>query len=336
MTRRRISVMVVGDDPASNRALRQALEVDGDITVVAESPVARGPRDVGAIGPDLITLQMPGSAREAEGCLATIRQVMGYVPTPILVITSASAAGRSMDAVIAAGALQTLTTPQSWEGGPGVRVRQLARTLSGVVVLRHPRGRTVAAPSRGTPVVGIAASTGGPQALARVLGALGDLRATVLVVQHIHEDFVEGLLTLMRRASALPVELAEDNAPLREGVVYLGPANRHLTLGPGGRVSLPLEPDSLHRPSADVLFHSLAAHAGARGIGVVLTGMGDDGAAGLLALRQRGGSTIGQDQASCAVYGMPRAAQLAGALGHVASLDDVAAAVRRAVEVARR
>jgi chemotaxis response regulator CheB len=227
--------------------------------------------------------------------------------------------------------------PECWVGGPGTRVRRLARTLSSVVVLRHPGGRTAVASARaGTPVVGIAASTGGPQALARVLGDLGGLEAAVLVVQHIHEDFVEGLVTLMRRASALPVELADATRPLREGVVHVAPANRHLRLGPHRRAAFTLEPESLHRPSADVLFHSLAEHAGGLGVGVVLTGMGDDGAAGLLALRRAGGVTIGQDEASCAVYGMPRAAQLAGALTHVTPLDAVGAAVRRAVAAVRR
>jgi two-component system chemotaxis response regulator CheB len=338
MTGSRISVVVVGDDTESNRALRCALEADGDITVVAESPVDRGPRSAHALGPDLIALHMPGAPRDAQGCLAAVRQVMGHLPTPILLITPVNGDTRSSDAAIAAGALQALVQPPTWDGGPGAQVRRLVRTLSGVVVLRHPQGRVVA-PRRqadGSAIVGIASSTGGPQALARVLGGLGGLNAPVLVVQHIHEDFIEGLVTLLRRGSALPVELAEDSAPLRPGVVYVAQANRHLALGPQGRAVLAAEPAAIHRPSADVLFHSLAAHAGAAGVGVVLTGMGDDGAAGLLALRQRGGTTIGQDEASCAVYGMPRAAWLLGAVEHVAALDQVATAVCRATAGVRR
>jgi two-component system chemotaxis response regulator CheB len=139
----------------------------------------------------------------------------------------------------------------------------------------------------------------------------------------------------MGKASELPVRLAQNGDYLQPGTIYIGPGDVHLRMGPGHRIVLSADPVTMHRPSADELFHSVAEYAGADGIGVVLTGMGDDGAAGLLALRQAGGSTIAQDEASCAVFGMPRAAERIGAVTEMVPLDQVAAAVLRAERVPR-
>jgi two-component system chemotaxis response regulator CheB len=216
------------------------------------------------------------------------------------------------------------------------RLRSRVCALQRVPVIRHTGGRLLTASSKGMPLVGIAASTGGPQALAKVLGGLAGLRAAVLVVQHIDERFLGGFVEVLSRASALPVEVATDGMQLREGWVHVAPAGLHLALDGRRSVALAPEPHSLHRPSADVLFHSLAVHGGATAIGVVLTGMGDDGAAGLVALRLRGGVVIAQDEASCAVFGMPRAAQLHGAVERMTRLCDIAGAVRDAAGRVRR
>jgi two-component system chemotaxis response regulator CheB len=188
---------------------------------------------------------------------------------------------------------------------------------------------TATATPRPRRVVAIGASTGGPAALATVLAGLAGLTAPVLVVQHLHPDFVTGLVSWMERVSAVPVRLASHGAALQGGVVYIGPGQTHLKIDGNLRIVLDPEPASTHRPSADELFKSVAAHAGSGGIGVVLTGMGDDGTAGLLALRTRGGLTIGQDEATCAVFGMPRAAQQAGAVTTVLPVDGIAAAILR-------
>lgn len=188
-----------------------------------------------------------------------------------------------------------------------------------------------AAAARGSAsrVVGIAASTGGPPALATVLSGLAGLRSPVLVVQHLHDDFVEGLVEWMARTSALPVKLAVDGEPILPATVYIGPGGRHLKVGPGRRIELSAAPDTIHRPSADELFRSMAAQVGSVGVGVILTGMGSDGEAGLLDMYRRGATTIGQDAATCAVYGMPRAAARAGALTTVAPLGEIAGEIIR-------
>jgi two-component system chemotaxis response regulator CheB len=149
----------------------------------------------------------------------------------------------------------------------------------------------------------------------------------VLIVQHIHSDFVGGLTSWLARAARIPVRLAVHGEQLAPGVAYVGPGDRHLKLDSAMRAVLDEEPAALHRPSADELFQSVARHTGAGSVGVVLTGMGEDGVRGLKAMRLAGALTIAQDEASSAVFGMPHAAQLAGAVCRMLPLDRIAAAV---------
>ena len=181
------------------------------------------------------------------------------------------------------------------------------------------------------PVVGIAASAGGPAALAAILPDIPGLAAPVLVVQHLHPRFVDEFVEWMARVSALPVEAAVNAARLRRGAVYLALPGTHLKLATGRTVVLDLDPASQHRPSADELFRSIARHAGVDGIGVVLTGLGDDGASGLLALRRAGGATLVQDVGSSVVHGMPGAVTRLGAAERQVALADMARAIRGAV-----
>lgn len=187
-----------------------------------------------------------------------------------------------------------------------------------------------------TPVVGIAASAGGPSALALILPAIGGLAAPVLVVQHLDPRFERDFVRWMARVSALPLEPPRAGAALRPGVVYIASHGRHLKLGPGRTVALDRDPQGLHRPSADELFLSIAAHAGRAGVGVILTGMGDDGAVGLRELWRAGGATIAQDRESSAVHGMPQAAERLGAAGATRPLGDIAAAIHQAVKARAR
>jgi two-component system, chemotaxis family, protein-glutamate methylesterase/glutaminase len=335
MTARRISVIVAGADAVSRGALVEALEADGDIAVAAQVTPGQAPRAVRTLHADLLTVDLPGTPAGREEALAMIDEVMAYAPVPILVLHRSPDAdgGEAVEAAaIAAGALACMARPPAWHHADGHRLRGRVRALCGVPVIRHVRGRLTTAPGRGgIPVVGMAASTGGPPALARVLGGLAGLPAAVLVVQHIDRRFVGSFVEFLRRASALPVEVAVHGMPLREGRVHVAPADLHLSLAAIRCASLSAAPELLHRPSADILFRSLAVHAGNAAVGVVLTGMGDDGASGLLTLRERGGSIIGQDAASCAVFGMPRAAQMLGAVDRLTTLADIAGAVRSAV-----
>jgi two-component system response regulator WspF len=177
--------------------------------------------------------------------------------------------------------------------------------------------------------VALGASTGGPEALARILQALpASLPAGVVIIQHIAADFAQGLAIWLQGYSCLPVRLAQTGDELRTGEVLLAGTDDHLTLRGDCRLAYTADPvDYPYRPSVDVFFHSLAVSWPRPGIAVLLTGMGNDGARGLLHLRQFGWHTITQDQASCVVYGMPKAAAELRAACQVLSLAQIPAAI---------
>jgi two-component system chemotaxis response regulator CheB len=177
----------------------------------------------------------------------------------------------------------------------------------------------------------MAASTGGPAVLVEVLSGVPQLAAPVLLVQHLHDTFVGGFVSWLSGYSPLPVSEATAGQALRPGHVYVAPAGRHLLLRGDGTAALAEAPASVHRPSADVLFASVADAAGPSAVGVLLTGMGADGAAGLLAMRRAGAITVVQDEASCAVFGMPKAALDIGAADRALPPAGIAQLIRNAI-----
>lgn len=334
-----INVVVVEDSIPQRDQLVRALEADGDIKVVGQTHRSKDAIAlVRSVRPDVVTLDVQLADGGGQD---VIEQIMAFSPTPILVLSSAVTSPDSRAAVdaLVAGAVDALPKPDHWDEGESRRLRDRVRIVEGVAVVRHVRGRLrrgrpadqdEGAVSSALPVVAIAASTGGPAALAVVLAGLVDLRAAVLIVQHLHPDFVEGFVGWMARVAALPVELACDGGRLRPGVAYIGPGGTHLKVTNANRISLDPEPQRLHRPSADVLFSSLAERPRGTRVGVILTGIGDDGATGLLELRKRGGVTIAQDEHTSVVYGMPAAAQRLGAAQRVLPLERIAAAILKA------
>lgn len=331
-----IRVVVVHRRSRSAADLVRVLQRDGDIAVVAEAAdAAAGTGMVTGIRPDVVVLDL-----QLDGALQAVEHIMATAPTPILVLSSPVEDRRSPAAAeaLVAGALEVLPAPAAWTAGLENDLRRVVRQIRKVTVIRHPRGRVriprpapAPAASGRQPVVGLAASTGGPSALATVLAGLGGLTAPVLVVQHLHPDFTGGLVDWMARVSALPVELAAAGRVALPGRAYLAPGGHHLRIGPGCRLELAETPVSVHRPSADELFHSVAEWAGPEGVGVLLTGMGEDGARGLLDIHRAGGCTLAQDEATSAVFGMPQAAFRMGAVTDLLPLERIAAAVRRAV-----
>jgi len=333
-------VVVVEDSAVQRAHLVHALEAEGDIRVVGQAVGAtEAIQTVESLRPDVVTLdlQIPdGGGQHA------VEQIMAFTPTPILVLSAAVTSSGSKAAVEAllAGAMEALPKPETWDAAAEQAVRDRVRALRRVTVVRHPRGGrlrrqapapAVTQPTGGRAVVAIGASAGGPAALAVVLSGLAGLRAPVLVVQHLHADFVGGLVSWMERVSALPVELARHGVRAQPGAVYIAPGGLHMKLGRGDQIELDDRPASVHCPSVDVLFSSVAQRTEGPKVGVLLTGMGQDGAAGLLELRQHGGVTIAQDEASSAVFGMPQAAQRIGAAGRVLALGDIAAAIAGSV-----
>lgn len=209
------------------------------------------------------------------------------------------------------------------------------RHISYESISRRIRQRSIPPqrPSKGPLVVAIGASTGGPPALATILAELpADVPASFIVVQHMAEGFVEGLARWLDGVCALPVVVAVDGERIQAAHVYLAPANQNLLLRPGYRVGLEDPPDSqYHVPGVDVTFRSVAAVAGRHSVGALLTGMGRDGAAGLKVLRDIGAFTIGQDESTSVVWGMPAAAQDADAVDLELPLPAISQAIVTAV-----
>lgn len=333
---RPIRALIVQDAPGSR--LARILERDGDIAVIGQP--SSGASAIGLVAsehPDIVILDLQlgdGSGQHI------IESIMARTPTPILVLSSPRSP--SAAEALLAGALDAMATPSCWTVELESQIRRRVRQIRQVAVIRHPRGALVQPPvprkeprHGQQPVVALAASTGGPIVLATILAGLGGLTAPVLVVQHLHPDFTRGLLDWLARESALPMEIPEHDQLALPGHVYLAPGGTHLRLGANLRLELAETPVTIHRPSADQLFLSVAAQMGPSAVGVILTGMGDDGAQGLLEIRSRGGHTFGQDEASCAVFGMPQAAQRLGGVTDLLPPQLVAPAIRRAVAAIR-
>lgn len=351
-----LRVLLVDDSRTARALLRQLCDDDPRLTVVGEA--GDGPRAVelvASLRPSIVVMdiEMPGF----DGIEAT-RRIMAQTPTPILIVTAhydAQDVALSLRAV-EAGALSILHKP----GGPGspafrqdaARFVRLVKALAGVqTVRRHLAGRSTQAQHPGTRppktldlpptplrVLGVAASTGGPAALYLLLGLLpAQLAVPVLVVQHIADGFAPGLTLWLAGATDLPVRLAQDGERLSAGTVYVAPDRRHLEVSRQGLAALTdSTPVAGFRPSATVLFQSLAQVYGSSAVGVVLTGMGSDGLEGARALRRAGAPVLAQDADSSVVFGMPRAVAEAGLATSVGSIEQLARTLSAALPTRSR
>lgn len=321
-----VSAVLLCPGDRLRRELCRSLAREGEVRFLESADPREAIDVVSRLVPEVVVLVFDGSASG----LAAIQDIMGRQPTPILLLRAEGVGAEAAELGIASGAIDLAPIPSGGDPAGLAELRGRIRRVSAVPVIRHLRGRR-RPPAGKRAVVAIAASTGGPQAVAQVLRELGGLPAPVLVVQHLHPSFTGRFLEWMARESALPVEMAAEGTVICSGVVYLAPSRLHLRLGAGRRLVLGAEPDSLHRPSADVLFSSVAEQAGAAAVGVLLTGMGADGAKGLLAILRGGGRTIVQNEASSAVYGMAKEAQSIGAAEQVLHLELISAAIFAAI-----
>ena len=277
--------------------------------------------------------------------LEAIRQVMARCPTPILVLTGIDAT--EIDAVameaLARGALEVAPKPTTLPVADAELqvITERLQLLASVSVVRHPRANRkkreelVVEHRSDVRLLAVAASTGGPSALATILaGVPASLPVPLLVAQHLDPEFARSLTAWLDSSTSLRVVLAEDGQRLEPSTAYVIPPERDAEVNESLVISLkaPADPHRLSSPSADRLFRSMATALGRRACGVVLTGMGRDGSQGLLAIRRAGGITFAQDAASSAVDGMPRAARDLRAAQAVLSLDEVASALVRVAE----
>ncbi len=328
-------ILVCDDSPTYTAGLRRMLNHGPDLRVVetrgdAESAIEA----LAEVRPDLVTMdvELPG----IQG-LEAVERIMSTYPVPILVLSSQVDRGKyTRSAFRAAGALDAVRKDEvdlmAVDSDSATAFRRRARILASSRVIRHPRATLRAAtaarrPTEPLEAIGICASAGGPQALAHVLAALpADFSVPVFVVQHMAEGFTDGFARWLDDNVALPVALAREGSRPSRGV-WVAPEGSHLVLD-GQRVVLADRPrDSVYRPSGDRLLESLAT-LGAGAAGVVLTGMGSDGAAGIAALHEAGAATIAQDEVTSSVFGMPKRAAERGAQ-RVLPLDGIAPALAR-------
>ena len=335
-----IKVLVCDDSALVRVLLTTVINARSDMTVVGCAPDALAAREmIKSLNPDVLTLdiEMP----RMDG-LDFLEKLMRLRPMPVVMISSLTA--RGSDAALKAlelGAVDFVAKPVATDpralanSGDEICDKLRAAYKAQVARLREVPGATEARATPALPsrllderLICIGASTGGTEAIREVLIHLPAQCPPVLLVQHMPEMFTGSFARRLDGVCTLHVKEAEHGEALRPGVAYLAPGHSHLTLASrGGRYCCALsqsEPVNRHRPAVDVLFNSVAACAGRAALGVLLTGMGKDGARGLLAMRAAGAWTVAQDEDSCVVYGMPREAAHIGAAVEVAPLKDIA------------
>jgi len=333
-------ILVVDDSAVVREVLSRELSSDPDIEVVGSAPDAyEAWRMIARLRPDVVTLdlEMPGM-----NGIAFLRKLLRVHPIPVVVVSSLTPAGSGLALeALDAGAVEVVAKPRSApaadrtiaalaaivKGAAGARVS--LRTADGggrTSVTLAPTDRRIS-----QKVVVMGASTGGTQALQKVLMALPKTAPAIAVVQHMPEGFTRSFAERLNRLCSVEVKEAEDQDALTPGRVLIAPGNHHLLLRLSGRlfrVEVKAGPlVSGHRPSVDLLFRSAARQAGPDAVGVLLTGMGKDGAKGLLEMRSAGAPTIAQDEATCVVFGMPREAIALGAVDRTLPLGRVAGAI---------
>lgn len=341
-----IRVLVVEDSLTVRRRLCEVLATDPSLEVVGEASDGKRAIELcAALRPSVIMMDMMLPVMTG---LAATEYIMAHHPTPILIVSSSTNRGelfKTYDA-LAAGAVDVLEKPTGDEPD-GVWEQKLlsaVKLVSRIHVITHLRGRlreraaeslAPAPPSgaerrRPIEVVAIGASTGGPGAIVEVLRALpAEFTLPILLVLHIGEKFALALAEWLDGQTARRVAYARSGALVAEaaGSVLMAPASSHLVVREG-RVHLSRDPERHScRPSVDVLFESAAREYGAALAACILTGMGRDGAAGLLEVRRAGGLTIAQDEATSVIYGMPREAMLLGGVEHVLPLGAIGPAL---------
>ena len=338
-----IRVMIVEDSLVVREHLRRIISADPRFTVVAVAESGEEAlSSIARVAPDVITMdiRLPGM----QGFDVT-RRIMALRPTPIVVVSGLGSEEVSLTMeALKAGALAVVEKPvaaahQDYDAIASELRTQLA-IMSEVKVVRQ-RGARAVHVERGPSspvmtsyrVLGVATSTGGPVALMQLLSGLGSrFPLPIAIVQHMIPAFLDGFAEWLNSVSPLPVEVVNGTVPMKPGRVYLAAGDRHLKIE-GSFVSADDGPPVYsHRPAGDVLFSSIAKTVGAAGIGVLLTGMGEDGACGLQELRSAGGFTLAEDESSAVVYSMPAAAVRLGAVCESLPLTEIA---RRLCEIVK-
>lgn len=348
-------VLVVDDSAFMRRLIAEIVELRGDFRVVGTASDGIEALDrIRSLAPDIVTLDV--AMPRLDG-LATLERIMLEMPRPVIVVSAAGSSDLNASAIRALelGAVEFVRKPSGPVSIDLLVVReQLLRALDAASIVRFGKRagdpiaantldaatRPAARKNAGRAVV-VAASTGGPRALAEVVPRLPvDLDAAVLIVQHMPQEFIPSLADRLGELTPLPVTVAADGEPLLSGRLYLAPGDGEMRLRRGtSSVTIEIDhgdPLCGSRPAADPLFQSAARIFGRNAVGVVLSGMGRDGAEGLRSVRGAGGAAIVQDRSSATVYGMPAAALAVAGADAVVPARDIAGVISQMLAADRR
>ncbi|CBV44220.1 protein-glutamate methylesterase/protein-glutamine glutaminase [Halomonas elongata] len=349
MSAPRIKVLCVDDSALIRDLLSEIINEQPDMEVVATAPDPLVARDlIKRHNPDVLTLdvEMP----RMDG-LDFLERLMRLRPMPVLMVSSLTQAGSEVTLrALELGALDFVAKPSlGIRSGMQAYAEEIAEKLRAAARSRPRRARQRETPAPRTleaPMVSsekliiIGASTGGTEAIRSVLEPMPAHAPAILITQHMPGGFTRSFAERLDRLCRIAVKEAQDGERVLPGHAYVAPGDAHLRLvRSGANYVVRLDdgpPVNRHRPSVDVLFRSAADQAGRNAIGVLLTGMGKDGAAGLLEMRRAGAATLAQDEASCVVFGMPREAIALGAAEEVVGLDDMAARLLKRVAASGR
>ncbi|MBI0584376.1 MAG: chemotaxis response regulator protein-glutamate methylesterase [Methanomassiliicoccus sp.] len=328
----RTKVLVVDDSIVMRRIISDLLSKDDEIEVVGSARNgAEAIEMVRQLDPDVVTMDIEMPVMDG---LTALQHIMAESPRPVVMLSSMDK--RQADITLKSLDLGAVDFISKTAGSLSIDLERDSENIRAKVkAAARAKVRPRSAPSAVQPatmlalsgdwVVLIGSSTGGPKALPEVLSRLpANLPAAVLIVQHMPEGFTRSFAERLNWASPLEVKEAEDGEEIKKGKVYLAPGNRHMVLK-GTRLHLDDGPKVNYvRPAADVLMKSVAPLYGPRTIGVILTGMGSDGAEGMRLIKQNGGKTIVQNEDTCVVYGMPKAVADIGAADRIVPLEDIA------------
>jgi two-component system chemotaxis response regulator CheB len=333
---RPIKVLVVDDSAVVRKIFREYLSRESDIEVVGTAPDPYVARDkIVQLKPDVLTLdiEMP----RMDG-ITFLKKLMRYYPIPTIIVSSLTREGSKMAMeALACGALEVISKPTDGysAGDMGMQLVDKIRAVSRIPLAKRPQG-AVNVPSPPVQVsralkettnkiIAIGASTGGTEAIKTVLMGMPANAPGIVVVQHMPAKFTTSFAERLNELCKISVKEARDGDSVVNGTALIAPGNYHMLLKRSGAryyVQVKTGPMVHHqRPAVDVLFNSVAMYAGSNAVGVILTGMGADGARGLLKMREAGAGTVAQDEKSCVVFGMPKEAIKAGAVDKVVPLQ---------------
>lgn len=337
---RQIRVLVVDDSAFVRALIVDILSTDREIKVAGEAQNGREAVEKSReLKPDIITMDIEMPVMDG---LEAIENIMAADAVPILVVTTRSDA-QTAYAAISKGALDLVVKPEVSIDAAREFIHKV-KLLSGVKVIRHI-GRKYRAVERKPvinndfkwdapdSIIAIASSTGGPEAISIILPDLpAKLPCPVVIAQHISDGFVSGMVEWLEKITKLNVKVGIEGEALEAGTVYVSPSEKHMEVNSARRVSLvERKPKDIYRPSCDMLLSSVARVYGPRSIGIILTGMGSDGAAGMKKIKEAKGITIAQDQKTSVVFGMPKVAIDSGCIQKILSVDEISSEIIKLV-----